>query len=44
VNFNILYLWGDDKVKNAVSENTYSLRFGKDREKLKEMDELKSKL
>lgn len=44
VNFNIVYLWGDNKIKNAVSENTFSLRFGRNKEMLKEMADLKSKL
>lgn len=44
VNFNILYLWGADKIKDAVSVNAYSLLFGKDRAKKNEQDELRSKL
>ncbi|TAL58235.1 MAG: hypothetical protein EPN85_12010 [Bacteroidetes bacterium] len=44
VNFNIIYLWGDDKIKNAVSQNAYSLRFDKEREKRRKYDDLRSKL
>lgn len=44
VNFNIMYLWGADKIKDAVSQNSYSLHFGKDRAKKNEQDELRSKL
>lgn len=44
VNFNILYLWGNDKIRNAVSQNTYSLHFGKEMKKSKEFEELRSKL
>lgn len=44
VNFNIIYLWGNDKIKNAVSQNSYSLRFSKEKQKSKEHEELRSKL
>lgn len=44
VNFNIIYLWGHEKIKNAFSQNTYSLRFGKETEKKREFEELRSKL
>jgi hypothetical protein len=44
VNFNIVYLWGNEKVKKAVSEHLHALHSHKEREKLKEKADLRSKL
>ena len=44
VNFRILYLWGDDKIRNAVSENIFPLSFSKEEERQRWKEDLRRKL
>lgn len=44
VNFNIVYLWGQEKVKHIVLEHLHSMHSHREKEKMKEKEDLRNKL